>query len=138
MLKSRKRVQQVTTYKYPANWKSICSSTYRLNSRCVVNPLRRADCIHHLKYKRSMLRRMLGFLILGHTYEQSVSGYEIPGWDVVSVSSHNHQNGYGRSKNPNSVHYTKIWVQLGGLHSRNTFLFAWKLRLSFWILVLFS
>jgi hypothetical protein len=125
-----------TTYNYPDNWVSIKKQTLRKVSRCVNNPTHknRKLIVHHLKYKRSRLRRLLGIFLLHNPFQASVSGYEIPGWDIVPVCEHCHENSYGKSLNKSSVHYTKDWIQKGGLNNRQILSKTWELRLKFWIL----
>jgi hypothetical protein len=125
-----------TTYNYPDNWVAIKKQTLRKVSRCVNNPAHRNRklIVHHLKYKRSWLRRLLGVFLLHNPFQASVSGYEIPGWDIVTVCEHCHENSYGKSLNRNSVHYTKHWIQKGGLNNRQILSKAWELRIKFWLL----
>lgn len=120
-----------TEFEYADNWRITCRRTYELLPRCTCNPLHKADRIHHLKYKRSLLRRFLGLVLL-HPPHKSVSGLEIPGWDCVPVCQSCHENSYGRSSNRRSVHYVGVWVQLGGLDNHNAWWFAWLLRIKFW------
>ena len=124
-----------TEFEYAANWRSHCRKTLKLMPRCTCNPLHKASIVHHLKYKRSLLRRFAGCLLLHNPLQASVSGYEIPGWDIVPVCVICHENSYGRSLNPHSVHHAKIWKQKGGLNNRNTFFFMWKIRFLFWFWV---
>ncbi len=127
-----------TEFEYANNWPRTCERTRALLPRCTVNPLLPAQCVHHLKYKRSLLRRILGWILFRHPLEKSVSGYEIPGWDCVTVSNHNHHNHYGRSNKPNSVHYSGVWVKHQGhpIDNHQVWWKAWELRLRFWVLVL--
>lgn len=127
---------KTTSFQYSLQWRSKCRRTYQLFPRCICNPFHKATAVHHIQYKRSFLRRILGLLLL-HSPRRSLSGLEIPGWDIVPVCNYCHTNNYGRSLNKNSVHYVKVWKQLGGLNNHNTFLFAWKLRIKFWILAIF-
>ena len=61
---------------------------------------------------------------------------EIPGWDCVTVCQHCHDNNYGRSNNPESVHYYKHWIQRGGIRNHQAAFKAWSLRIKFWVLVI--
>lgn len=124
-----------TTFKYASNWRKTCKLTLDLMPRCAWNPLHKALVVHHLKYKRSLFRRFLGCFLLHNPLQYTVSGYEIIGWDIVSVCSSCHDNNYGRSLNPRSVHHTKVWIQKGGLNNHNTFSASWKLRCFFWLIV---
>lgn len=121
-----------TTFKYADNWRSTCRRTYTLLPRCTQNPLHKACYIHHLHYKRSILRRILGLLLLHPPYK-SISGFEIPGLDIVGLCEKCHENSYGRTTNPRSVHYVGVWKQLGGLENHNVGWFKWKLRAQFWV-----
>lgn len=122
-----------TTFEYALNWKSTCNRTYQLLPRCTQNPLHgEAHCIHHIKYKRSWFRRILGMLLF-HFPKKSVSGLEIIGWDVVPLCYGCHFNAYGRTTARRSVHYVAVWRQLGALENHNVWWFAWKLRLQFWL-----
>jgi hypothetical protein len=121
-----------TEFVYADNWRLTCRRTYQLLPRCVCNPLHKAVNIHHLKYKRSIPRRLLGMLLL-HPPRKSVSGFEIPGWDCVPVCEKCHENYYGRTVARHSVHCVDVWIQRGGLDNHNIWWFAWKLRIKFWI-----
>jgi hypothetical protein len=121
-----------TTFEYADNWRITCRRTYQLLPRCTQNPLHKACYIHHLKYKRSLLRRILGIFLL-HPPCSSVSGFEIIGWDVVPLCHICHDNNYGRSHDRRSVHYVGVWRQYGGLDNHNVAWFRWKLRMQFWI-----
>jgi hypothetical protein len=122
-----------TEFEYASNWQNTRRKTLKLMPRCTCNPLHKASIVHHLKYKRSLLRRLFGCFLLHNPFQASVSGYEILGWDIVPVCSSCHENSYGRSLNHKSVHYTKVWKQKGGLNNHNTFFFTWKMRFLFWI-----
>ena len=124
-----------TEFVYADNWRATCRRTYQLLPRCTQNPFHKAAVIHHLKYKRSLLRRILGILLL-HPPKKSVSGLEICGWDCLPLCLACHENHYGRSANPKSVHYTKVWVQRGGLDNHNVCWLQWKLRVQFWVWVI--
>lgn len=121
-----------TTFEYSIGWRSICRRTYQILPRCTCNPLHKASAIHHVQYKRSPIRRILGMLLL-HAPHPSVSGLEIPGWDVFPVCAQCHDNYYGRSSDHRSVHYAKVWIQRGGLDNHNIVSFAWRLRIKFWV-----
>lgn len=124
-------------FEYAPNWRAICQRTYKLQPRCTNNPFHgQADVVHHLKYKRSILRRVLGIFLL-HSPKASVSGFEIPGWDIVPVCDRCHNNHYGRSSDKRSVHHFSSWIQKGGLNNHQTCLKAWELRIKFWIFTLF-
>lgn len=119
-----------TEFVYAGNWRSTCRRTYQLLPRCTQNPLHKAAVIHHLKYRRSLLRRLLGILIL-HSPKKSVSGLEICGWDCIPLCYACHENSYGRSLNRKSVHYSKVWIRRGGLNNHNVSWFKYKLRFQF-------
>lgn len=127
-----------THFEYAENWGAIALYTRWLLPRCTVNPFLPAQCVHHLKYKRSLLRRILSWLFFRHSLGKSVAGYEIPGWDCIPVSDHNHHNHYGLSGKPHSVHYSKVWRQHQGrpINNYQVAWKAWELRLRFWVLVL--
>ncbi len=120
-------------YQYPRNWKRKCRNTLSIMPRCCCNPLHQASVVHHVKYKRCLPRRLGGIFLFHNPFQISVSGYEIPGWDVVPVCEHCHSNGWGRSLNPDSVHYSANWLQKSGLNSRNTYKKMWRLRFNFWL-----
>lgn len=144
-------VDKPTHFDYSDNWEEICLKAKAINPRCTINPFLPAQVVHHLKYTRSWLRRILGYLFLGHDFGASVSGYEIPGWDCITVSKHNHHNHYGRSSRRHSVHYTgraseeggtkkdAVWVQHRNhpIDNHQTRCKMWELRLRFWIVALF-
>ncbi|MBD2531916.1 hypothetical protein H6G97_20935 [Nostoc flagelliforme FACHB-838] len=128
--------KSVTKFEYASNWSRICRQVYKLQPRCSNNPLHgRATVVHHLHYRRSLLRRILGICLL-HFPSASVSGYEIPGWDCINVCYRCHNNYYGRSIDPASVHHSSVWVQLGGLKNHQVWIKAWELRIKFWLLTL--
>jgi hypothetical protein len=122
----------MSSFTYGDNWekkKRFCKCLY---NRCTQNPIHSGNiAIHHLKYKRSIPRRILGIFLLHNPFKASVSGLEIPGWDIVPVCSECHENAYGRSLSSRSVHCKGKWIQKGGLENRNTFITAWKLRIMF-------
>jgi hypothetical protein len=124
-----------TTFEYAGNWRNTCRKTLNLMPRCTCNPLHKASVVHHLHNRRSLVRRLLGIFVLHNPLHASVSGYEIPGWDIIPVCDSCHDNNYGRSLNPRSVHYTKVWIQKGGLNNHNTLFFKTKMRLMFWLWV---
>lgn len=137
MAMARKKTK--TEFEYASNWRSTCRKVHWLMPFCTCNPMHgRGVYIHHTKYRRGPLRRILG-LLLFHAPKKSVSGVEIVGYDVFPLCEACHRNAYGRSTDPNSVHYTgednPKWIQLGGLDSHNTDCFAWRLRLKFWFWV---
>ncbi|MBO3463675.1 hypothetical protein G7B40_040385 [Aetokthonos hydrillicola Thurmond2011] len=124
---------RITTFVYAENWRRTCAKTYQLLPRCTQNPLHgRAQVIHHLKYKRSFTRRILGIFLL-HPPKKSVSGLEIIGYDIIPLCNACHENSYGRTLNKKSVHYTGVWKQKGELNNHNVAWFAWKLRAQFWL-----
>lgn len=124
-----------TQFQYHRNWRNKANLTRRIQPLCTNNPLHgKADSVHHLKYKRSPLRRFLG-IFLFHFPSVSVSGYEIPGYDCVPVCNHCHQNYYGRGSDRHSVHHPSIWKQVGGMNNHQTASKAWELRFKFWMLV---
>ena len=103
--------KSLSKFEYASNWSITCRRVRRLQPLCTNNPWHgRATVVHHIKYKRSFLRRFLGIFLL-HFPVASVSGYEIPGWDCVGVCSRCHENYYGRSSSRISVHYHQVWVQ---------------------------
>ncbi|MFN6475295.1 hypothetical protein [Nostoc sp. DedQUE07] len=125
-----------TEFEYASNWRSYCNAGLRLMPFCTCNPMHgKAVTVHHVKYKRSFLRRILG-MFLFHSPKKSVSGREIVGYDVFPLCENCHRNSYGKSSYPGSVHYTKVWRQLGGLNSHNVPSLAWSLRFKFWFLVI--
>lgn len=125
-----------TSFEYGKNWRQTCKVTLKLMPRCTCNPLHKASIVHHLHYKRSLLRRLLEVFILRNPFNASVSGLEIPGWDIIPVCANCHDNHYGRSLDPRSVHYKKVWIQKGGLNNHNTMLFKIEMRIKFWLWVL--
>lgn len=125
-----------TEFEYASNWRSRCNAGLRLMPFCTCNPLHgRAVTVHHVKYKRSPLRRILGMLLF-HSPRLTVSGREIIGYDAFPLCENCHHNVYGRSNHSSSVHYTKVWKQLGGLNNYNVGWFAWRLRFKFWFWVI--
>ncbi|WP_157816491.1 hypothetical protein [Nostoc flagelliforme] len=75
-------------------------------------------------------------MLLFHNPRATVSGREIIGYDAFPICESCHHNNYGRSDRPNSVHYTKVWKQLGGLDNHNVSSLAWRLRFKFWFWVI--
>ncbi|MFN6474444.1 MAG: hypothetical protein RMY36_032840 [Nostoc sp. SerVER01] len=72
----------------------------RLMPFCTCNPMHgRAVYVHHVKYSRSPLRRLLGILLF-HAPRKSLSGCEIIGYDAFPVCENCHHNVYGRSDRP--------------------------------------
>ncbi|MFN6474372.1 MAG: hypothetical protein RMY36_032465 [Nostoc sp. SerVER01] len=149
-----------TTFEYADNWRLTCRRGLRLMPFCTCNPFHgRAVYVHHVKYSRSPLRRLLG-IFLFHLPKKSVSGFEIIGYDAFPVCEKCHHNGYGRSTQSSSLHYTggakrpnpkagkygepaeieepPKWKQLSGLDSHNVASVAWRLRIKFcfWVIVL--
>lgn len=120
-----------TTFTYSPDWDTIRRRTLRLQPRCTVNPMHKATIVHHVKNKRSLIRRIIGLLLL-HPPKKTVSGFEISGWDVVSVCEKCHQNHYGRGSHHASVHHPSVWVQRGGLDNSNVWWFRIELRIRFW------
>lgn len=128
--------KSLAKFEYASNWSITCRRVYKLQPRCTNNPLHgRASVVHHIKYKRSLLRRFLGIFLL-HFPSASLSGFEIPGWDCVGVCSRCHENYYGRSNNRTSVHYHQVWLQRGGLNNHQTWIKAAELRIKFCLLAL--
>jgi hypothetical protein len=126
-----------TTFEYAENWRLTCRRGLRLMPFCTCNPMHgRAAVVHHVKYRRSFVRRLLG-MFLFHSPRATVSGREIIGYDAFPICENCHHNVYGRSDRPNSVHYTKVWKQLGGLDNHNVPSLAWRLRFKFWFWVIF-
>lgn len=137
-----------TSFEYSPIWQSKtrpkCLSMCPL---CCLYPWRRAAVVHHLKYKRSRARIILGYLFLGHDFGASVSGYEIPGWDIVSISKDGHENSYGASLSPKSVHFTGTkphWIKhKNSIDNHQSTGMMLRLRLTFlfiiggWLIVIF-
>lgn len=121
------------TFTYSPAWDTMRRRTLLMQPRCTVNPFHKATVVHHVKNKRSLPRRILGLLLL-HPPKKTVSGFEILGWDVVSVCEKCHQNHYGRGSLNASVHRTSVWIQRGGLDNANVWWFRWELRIRFWII----
>ena len=122
------------SFQYPDNWNRVKKSAYRLQPLCTVNPFHgKASVVHHLKYKRSLLRRFLGLFLL-HRPTKSVSGFEIPGYDVVTVCKHCHANDYGYGSHRRSLHYKTVWIKKGGINNYQVWYKALELRLKFWVL----
>lgn len=122
-------------FKYHPNWPTKAKKTRRIQPWCANNPFHtHATIVHHLHYKRSLLRRLLGIFLLHNPFDVSVAGYEIPGWDIVPVCEVCHENYYGRSMNPSSLHNTRLWVQKGGLNNHQVWWKAYHLRFNFFIL----
>lgn len=124
-----------TTFQYSDNWHTKAKLTTYLLPRCVCC-MKPAQAVHHMKYRRSIPRRILGLFLL-HNPHSSVSGYEIPLWDVIPVCHRHHDNHYGISNNPHSVHYHKIYKQRGGLNNGNTPIFTWRMRTNALIMLFF-
>lgn len=159
-------MSEIIKFQYATNWHLTCRRTHRLQPKCTNNPLHGyAKIVHHLKYKIGFLRRTwyavklvfhccmgIATLLINRKaaikhFEQVsilakcvalswVSGVEIPGWDCVTVCQQCHENSYGRSNNPESVHYYKHWIQTGGIENHQAALKAWSLRIKFWVLVI--
>ena len=159
-------MSEIIKFEYANNWNLTCRRTHRLQPKCTNNPLHGyAQIVHHLKYKISFLRRswyavklifhcFMGIVTLlinrksaiKHFEQVSilakcvalgwVSGVEIPGWDCVTVCQQCHENSYGRSNNPDSVHYYKHWTQRGGIRNHQAAFKAWSLRIKFLVLVI--
>jgi len=105
---------------------------------CTNNPFHGdAQIVHHLHYRRSLLRRTLGLLLLNLPVK-SISGFEIPGFDIVPICKECHQNSYGTSKSRRSLHYHKIWIQRGGIDNHQHWFTAWRLRINYFILFLWG
>jgi 5-methylcytosine-specific restriction endonuclease McrA len=121
-----------STYTYPENWYSTKQKTLKIVDCCCNNPIHKGSLVmHHLKYRRSLIRRLLGIFLLHDPFKVSVSGLEIPGWDIVPVCERCHDNHYGRSKFESSVHHRKHWLQRGGLDNQQRFFKMVELRLKF-------
>ncbi len=124
-----------STFEYADNWRLTCIFGLRLMPFCSCNPFHgKAAAVHHVKYKRGLLRRLLG-IFLFHAPRKSVSGCEIIGYDAFPICENCHHNVYGRSDRPSSLHYIKAWKQLGGLENHNVASVAWRLRFKFWFWV---
>jgi hypothetical protein len=125
----------MSTFEYGDNWNSKKKQTYTMVNRCTQNPFHKSSLVvHHMKYKRGIIRR-IGGIFLGHNpLKSSISGLEIPGWDIVPVCKCCHENSYGRSLNKKSVHGKGNWIQKGGLDNRNTRGKMWELRIKFFLL----
>lgn len=130
-------VFSMADFEYHKNWKRKCRITLSIMPRCCCNPLHPGEVVHHVKYKRCLSRRLFGIFLLHNPLKVSVSGYEIPGWDVVPVCNYCHSNEYGRSSNLDSVHHPKHWIQHKNnrLSNRNTLIKMWRLRFNFWLCV---
>lgn len=128
-------MKQERSFKYAKNWNKKARYTIKIQPLCSNNPFHgKAEIVHHLHYRRSLLRRLLGVFLL-NVPNKSISGYEIPGFDVVSICKNCHKNNYGKSKNNQSLHNSRVWVQQGGLDNHQRFFTAWRLRLNYFILV---
>lgn len=126
----KKRKQARTYFKYASNWKRTCDRTRKIFNRCTLNPLHKAECIHHLQYRRSIPRIVLGWLC-GHKFNRSVAGWEIPGWDVVPLCKRCHG---GRTRRRGSVHSSSNWHSYDNQYrNHQKFLLKWKLRCLFWL-----
>jgi hypothetical protein len=141
-------------FQYAPNWTSTVARTHRLQPLCTNNPFHgKATVVHHLKYRRSIMRRILGLFLL-HKPCKSVSGREIPGYDVVTVCEFCHANAYGYGLHERSLHHKSVWVKAksekgklsgkgkkgsyDGLGNRQVWWKCWELRVKFWVLVLFN
>lgn len=122
-------------FEYHPNWMITVRKTHRLQPMCTNNPFHgKATVVHHLKYRRSLLRRILGMFLL-HKPVKSVSGHEIPGWDVVTVCEYCHANSYGYGLHGRSLHHKSVWIKSGERYgNRQVWWKAWELRLKFWCL----
>lgn|GEM_PF-2852966 len=157
--------REIIKFEYASNWDVTCKRTYKLQPKCTNNPMHGyAQVVHHLKYKIGWVRRIwytvrlvfhcfIGIVTLFvnkaaaiKNFNQVpflakcvalgwVSGVEIPGWDCVPVCQYCHENSYGRSNNPDSVHYYRHWIQKGGIKNHQAARKAWELRIKFWVLV---
>lgn len=133
-----KRKTRKDAFRYSQDWHTKAHRIIKDKPLCANNPMHgEAEIVHHLHYKRSLLRRLLGMLLLNPP-KKSISGFEIPGFDIVPVCKQCHKNNYGSSKDPNSVHYYKIWKQGGGLDNHQTFFTAWRLRITYFIMSIFN
>lgn len=106
-----------------------------------MEPWRKAAIVHHLKYTRSKPRRLVEWLWFGYDFRRSNLGYEIPGWDIVPISEHCHQQEAGSSCFQYSVHFTgnentdPYWIKAGGgIENHQALAIALRLRLTFWAL----
>lgn len=123
---------------YAPNWQSKRRQTFAICDRCSMQPWRKAKVVHHLKYTRSRPRRLIEWLLFRHDWNESNIGYEIPGWDIVGVSEHCHENYYGASDKLYSVHFTgdkhtdPYWIKDGGLYNHQCHALALRLRVTFW------
>jgi len=133
-------VPESKTFDYSPVWVSHTRpKCLKLCDRCCLHPWKEAKIVHHLKYKRSNLRIILGYIFLGHDFGRSISGYEIPGWDIVPVSTDAHHNSYGASSSPNSVHFTGTnphWIKHPhSIDNHQSFKMKWRLRITFFLLI---
>jgi hypothetical protein len=129
---------QITNGFQYANWSSTAAKTKRLQPFCSNNPFHgRASTVHHLKYRRSLFRRILGLFLL-HKPCKSVAGREIPGYDVVTVCDHCHANNYGHGLHGRSLHHKSVWikVKLNTLNNHQIWWKAWELRIKFWVIAI--
>jgi hypothetical protein len=123
-------------FKYSNNWHSKARHTTKMQPLCTNNPFHGdAHIVHHIHYRRSLPRRILGLLLLNLPVK-SIAGFEIPGFDIVPVCRECHQNCYGISQSSRSLHYHKIWIQRDGLDNHQHWFTAWRLRLSYLVLFL--
>jgi hypothetical protein len=57
--------KSLTKFEYASNWSITCRRVRSLQPRCTNNPWHgRATVVHHLHYRRSLLRRILGMFLL--------------------------------------------------------------------------
>jgi hypothetical protein len=128
----------MSDFKYSEHWQDTKRTCKNIYCKCTQNPLHTGNIqIHHLKYTRSIPRRIAGICLLHNPLERSVSGYEIPGWDIVPLCEACHENNRGRGSTRRSVHHPSRWIQTGGLGNRNTFdtQFCLRTQFLFWALI---
>lgn len=126
---------------YASNWEETKRRVYRKTRRCCWCFFQAAKVVHHVKYTRSLPRRLLG-LARGSDFDKSNVGYEIPGWDVFGLCDRCHENAYGRSLNPSSLHYTgepkPKWIKVESFDhvvlNHNTAPVIWRLRVTWFVI----
>ena len=124
---------------YASNWESKKRRIYAQTRRCCWCFVSPASIVHHVKYTRSPGRRVVG-LLFKQDFDRSNVGYEIGGWDVFPVCDRCHENSYGASQSPHSLHYTGTpnpkWIKVENriknhiVLNHNTGVVVWRLRLT--------
>lgn len=124
---------------YAPNWDETKDRVKAKTRRCCMRPWLSMRDVHHVKYRRSLPRRILGKVFRGNDLSPSNIGYEWIGWDVFPISEKCHHNIYGRSLNRCSVHYTgdnPHWIQdrHDQINNHNVAWLKWRLRITWLIL----